>query len=71
MSIPILKTEIARRLGWSRQRLDYYLNNPKKTTPVPIEVAMKIAEASEGQITIESLVPGAKSLTKQLIREVL
>lgn len=48
------KTEIADRLGWSKQKLNYYLRHKNK---ISIEDALKIDVASYGQITAVELRP--------------
>jgi len=54
--------EIARRMKWSRQRLNYHIQQTPNVRP---EVALMIEQASEGQIKARNLCAGLRTLVRK------
>jgi DNA-binding transcriptional regulator YdaS (Cro superfamily) len=63
------KSDIARRLGWSRQRLDYWINQRDSAKPIPAEIAIAIVDHSDGMFTLEQLRPDIKAIAKRAVAE--
>jgi hypothetical protein len=61
----IPKAEIARRLGWSRQRLQKYLTG--KIQNCPIEIAVAIEKASDRQYRAKDICPKFRKVVKEAI----
>jgi hypothetical protein len=58
-------TEIAARLGMSRQRLYYIVTNRKKWT---IEDALLLEEKSEGRWKAKQFIPDIKARIKEMVK---
>lgn len=60
----LTQSEIARRMGWSRQRLAYFI---KKEKHRKIEHCILLEKASEGQYKAVSLRPDIKDVVQMAV----
>lgn len=54
--------QIARRMGWSRQRLNYHIQRTPNVRP---EVALMIEQASDGQLKARNLCGSLRILVRK------